>query len=274
MGAGEPTWLPHPHAECPGHSGTSSASRVSGPECCAVSDKAITPGFAPRGAGLAESRKAFAAAQRRRLAAVTMFGGWMIGGIAGPACVGLLGVMMTRPAARDVPFVLIEHDDHSFEPAVPREDLSPSRTNILLDNTFRNYVRERESYSWQGVMVNFRRVYAMSAPEERDRYQKLMFDTKSPENPQRIYGDTVNAAIADVVETKVFADRVASPNFVEVWFRLKIIAPNVPPRFVSKRAKITWADDPTLPVEVQKDSDPAGIVITHYSSFVEAESRP
>ena len=81
-----------------------------------------------------------------------------------------------------------------------------------------------------------------------------------------LYGDGLNAAIADIIAIQVRTDP-ASPNAVDAVFLVKITAPNQAPRTIRKTARLTWlpAED-RIPPEVQQEFDPLAIAFSHYSS--------
>jgi hypothetical protein len=88
-----------------------------------------------------------------------------------------------------------------------------------------------------------------------------------------VYGDGLNAAIADVTAVQVRPDP-ASPNAVDAMFVVKITAPNQAPQVVRKTARMTWmpAED-RIPAAIQQIYDPAGIAFTHYSSTIDPEAQ-
>jgi type IV secretory pathway component VirB8 len=236
-----------------------------------MSDAAAPPGYALRGAELAEVTRAIAAArglerERRVRRIVTICGGWAVAAMMSIVSAVCLGVMWIRPVPQDRLFVAVLHDDGTYDAPQVREDLPRGRRDMLFRHTVAQYVFARENYSWEGVNANYRRASAMSAPAERDRYQAVMLDRRHPENPAVVYGDGLNAAIVDVTAIQVKADP-ASPNAVDAVFLLKVTAPNQAPRTVRKTARMTWmpAED-RIPPEIQQVYDPLGIAFTHYTS--------
>lgn len=236
-----------------------------------MSDATVPDGFALRGEALAEASRVVALArgmerERRLRRLITIGGGWAVAAMMGGVAAACLGVMWARPVPRDRVYVAILHDDGTYDAPVAREDLPPSRRDMLFRHTVIQYVQARENYSWEGVNANYRRVSAMSAPAERDRYQAVMLDRRHPENPAVLYGDGLNAAIADVAAVQVRTDP-ASPNAVDALVLLKITAPNQVPRTIRKTVRMTWmsAED-RIPLDVQQTYDPLGIAFTHYSS--------
>lgn len=231
----------------------------------------MSDGMALRGEALQDVTRAVAAArafdrERRTRRLLTAGGGWAVAAMMTVVAGACLAVMWNRPVPRDRFYMAVLHDDGTYDAPVVREDLPRSRRDMLFRHTVIQYVLGRENYSWEGVNANYRRVSAMSAPAERDRYQGTMLDRRSPENPAVIYGDGPGAAIADVTAVQVQPDP-ASPNAVSAVFLLKITAPNQPPRTIRKTARMTWmpAED-LIPAEVQQTYDPMGIAFTHYSS--------
>lgn len=204
--------------------------------------------------------------ERRIRRLVTVSGGWIAAAVMGAVAVTCLGVMVVRPVPRDLVYVAVLHDDGTYDAPIVREDLPQSRRDVLFRHTVIQYVYARENYSWEGVNANYRRASAMSTPAERDRYQTVMRNARNPENPAVLYGDGLNAGIADVVAIQVKADP-ASPNAVDAVFWLKISAPNQAPRTIRKTARMTWmpAED-RIPIEVQQQFDPAGIAFSNYVS--------
>ncbi len=204
--------------------------------------------------------------ERRIRRLVTVGGGWVMAVLMGGVAAAALGVMWVRPVPRDRVYVAILHDDGSYDAPVAREDLPASRREVLFRYSVVQYVKARENYSWEGVNGNYRRVSAMSTPAERDRYQATMLDRRNPENPAVLYGDGLNAAIADITAIQVRTDP-ASPNAVDAVFLVKITAANQAPRTIRKTARLTWlpAED-RIPPEVQQEFDPLAIAFSHYSS--------
>ena len=232
---------------------------------------ALPAGFGVKNEALAHVMQAVAATrelerERRIRRLVTVSGGWIAAGIMGAVAVTCLGVMVVRPVPRDLVYVAMLHDDGTYDAPVVREDLPQSRRDMLFRHTVIQYVQARENYSWEGVNANYRRASAMSTPAERDRYQTVMRSPHNPENPAVLYGDGLNAGIADVVAIQVKVDP-AAPNAVDAVFLLKVSAPNQAPRTVRKTARMTWmpADD-RIPLEVQQQFDPAGIAFSNYVS--------
>ena len=236
-----------------------------------MSDNVAPPGFALRGEALQEVTRAVAAArglerERRVRRAISIGGGWAVAGLMSLVAAASLGVMWNRPVPQDRFYMAVLHDDGTYDAPTVREDLPPSRRDMLFRHTVIQYVLARENYSWEGVNGNYRRVSAMSAPAERDRYQAVMLDRRNAENPAVLYGEGLSASIADVTAIQVKADP-ASPNAVDAVFWVKVTAPNQAPRSIRKTARMTWipADD-RIPPEIQQTYDPMGIAFTHYSS--------
>ncbi len=236
-----------------------------------MSGVALPADYSLKGEALAEVTRAVAAArglerERRIRRLLTVSGGWVVAGVMGAIAAASLAVMATRPVPRDLVYVAVLHDDGTYDAPVVREDLPQSRRDLLFRHAVIQYVYARENYSWEGVNANYRRASALSAPAERDRYQAVMRDARNPENPAVLYGDGLNAGIADVVAIQVKADP-ASPNAVDAVFLLKITAPNQTPRTIRKTARMTWmpAED-RIPLEIQQQIDPAGIAFSHYTS--------
>jgi len=204
--------------------------------------------------------------ERRVRRLVTVSGGWVFGGLMTAVAVTCLAVMVVRPVPRDLVYVAVLHDDGTYDAPIVREDLPQSRRDILFRHTVIQYVYARENYSWEGVNANYRRASAMSTPAERDRYQTVMRNPRNPDNPAVLYGDGLNAGIADVVAIQVKADP-ATPNAVDAVFLLKISAPNQAARTIRKTARMTWmpADD-RIPIDMQQQFDPAGIAFSNYVS--------
>lgn len=233
--------------------------------------RAAPPGYALRGEALAESTRVFKVVddlerERRIRRLVTIGGGWAVAAMMTGVAAVCLGVMWVRPVPQDRIWLTVMHDDGTYDPPAVREDLPRSQQAILFRYTVEQYVKARENYSWEGINANYKRASAMSAPAELARYQGVMLDRKHPENPAVLYGDGLNAAIADVGNIVVRLDP-NSPNAVVASFVLKITPPNLPPRTVRKTAVMTWMDArDRIPPEVQQQFDPAGIAFTHYSS--------
>jgi type IV secretory pathway component VirB8 len=243
-----------------------------------MSQTLAPPGYVPRGSDLSELRRASAATrslerERRIRRLVTIGGGWAVAGMMTTVAVACLGVMWVRPLPRDRFYVAIMHDDGTYDPPQVREDLPRRQKDILFRHTVIQYVFARENYSWEGVNANYLRASAMSAPAERDRYQAVMLDKRNPENPAILYGDGLNAAIADVTAVEIRRDP-ASPNAVDAMFVLKLTAPNKEPRVIRKTARMTWMPaENRIPAIIQQLYDPAGIAFTHYSSTIDPEAK-
>ena len=243
-----------------------------------MSESVAPSGYVPRGPELAELRRATAASyslerERRIRRLVTIGGGWVVAGLMTSVAIACLAVMWERPVPRDRFYIAILHDDGTYDAPLVREDLPRRQRDILFRNTVIQYVFARENYSWEGVNANYVRASAMSAPAERDRYQAVMLDKRNAENPAVIYGDGMNASIADVTAIQVRPDP-ASPNAVDAMFVMKITALNQAPQIVRKTARMTWmpAED-RIPATIQQLYDPAGIAFTHYSSTVDPEAE-
>ena len=209
-----------------------------------MTDTAVPPGYVPRGERLAEITRAISSArglerERRIRRLVTIGGGWAVAAFMTVVAAACLGVMWTHPAPRDRYYVAMMHDDGTYDTPQLREDLPRSQRDMLFRHSVIQYVFARENYSWEGVNANYRRVSAMSAPAERDRYQTAMLDKRNPENPAVIYGEGLNAATADVTAIQVRTDP-ATPNAVDAMFVLKITAPNQASRTIRKTARMTW----------------------------------
>ena len=243
-----------------------------------MSQTVAPPGYVPRGSDLSELRRANAVThglerERRLRRLVTIGGGWVVAGMMTSVTVACLAVMWVRPLPRDRFYVAMLHDDGTYDAPEVREDLPRRQREILFRHTVIQYVFARENYSWEGVNANYLRTSAMSAPAERDRYQAVMLDKRNPENPAVVYGDGLNAAMADVTAVQVRPDP-ASPNAVDAMFVVKITAPNQAPQIVRKTARMTWmpAED-RIPAAIQELYDPAGIAFTHYSSTIDPEAE-
>jgi type IV secretory pathway component VirB8 len=240
-------------------------------------DVAFPPGFAPRGEqrdGVARALAGVRALERearvRRL--VTVFMGWGMAAFMTLVALACLAVLWARPAPRDRYYVAMMHDDGTYEAPQPREDLPASQRDLLFRHTVIEYVRSRENYTWEGVNAIYQRASAMSAPAERDRYQAIMLDGRNPDNPAVLYGEGVNAAMAEVTAIQVRVDPAAR-FAVDAMFVVRITAPNQASRIIRKTARMTWmpAAD-RIPPEMQQLHDPAGVAFTHYESTPEPES--
>ena len=242
-----------------------------------MSEFTTPPGYVPRGKERDEVSRAISAArglerERRIRRLVTIAGGWAVATFMTLVAAACLGVMWVRPAPRDLLYVAMMHDDGSYDAPRLREDLPRSQRDMLFRHTVIQYVFARESYSWEGINASYKRASAMSAPEERDRYQAVMLDKRNPDNPAVVYGEGLNAALVDVTAIQVRTDP-AAPNAVDAMFVLKVTAPNQAPRTIRKTARMTWmpAEDRIPPV-IQQVYDPAGIAFTHYASSPEPET--
>ena len=242
-----------------------------------MSDSPMPPGYLARGDKLVEVTRAIAAArglerERRLRRLVTIGGGWAVAGMMSLVAAACLGVMWARPAPRDRYYVAIMHDDGTYDAPQLREDLPRSQRDTLFRHSVIQYVFARENYSWESENANYRRASAMSAPDERDRYQAVMLDRRNPENPAMVYGEGLNATVVDVTAIQVRADP-AAPNAVDAMFVLRITPPNQAPRTIRKTARMTWmpAED-RIPPEIQQVYDPLGIAFTHYSSSPDPEA--
>ncbi len=242
-----------------------------------MSDAAVPPGFVPRGEdrdGIARALAGVRALERegrmRRL--VTIFMGWGMAAFMTLVALACLAVLWARPAPRDRYYVAILHGDGTYEAPQLREDLPASQRDLLFRHTVIEYVRARENYTWEGVNANYVRASAMSAPEERDRYQAVMLDKRNPGNPAVVYGEGANAAMTDVTAIQVRVDPAAR-FAVDAMFVLRVTAPNQAPRTIRETARLTWmpAAD-RIPSEVQQLYDPAGIAFTHYDSTPDPEA--
>ena len=242
-----------------------------------MNDATVPPGFVPRGEELTKITRAISSArglerERRIRRLVTVGGGWAVAAFMTVVAGACLGVMWVRPVPRDLLYIAMMHADGTYDAPQLREDLPRSQRDILFRHSVIQYVFARENYSWEGVNANYRRASAMSAPEERDRYQTVMLDKRNPDNPAVVYGEGLNASDADVTAIQVRTDP-AAPNAVDAMFVLKVTAPNQAPRTIRKTARMTWmpAED-RIPPAIQQIYDPAGIAFTHYSSSPEPDT--
>jgi type IV secretory pathway component VirB8 len=242
-----------------------------------MSDAVVPPGYVPRGEerdGIARALAGVRALERegrmRRL--VTVFGGWAMAAFMTLVALACLAVMWKRPVPQDRLHVALIHDDGSYEAPQLREDLPASQRDLLFRHTVIEYVRAREDYTWEGVNANYVRTSAMSAPEERDRYQAVMLDRRNPGNPAVVYGEGANAAMAYVTAIQVRVDPAAR-FAVDAMFVVRVTAPNQAPQTIRKTARMTWmpAAD-RIPPEVQQLYDPAGVAFTHYASTPDPEA--
>jgi type IV secretory pathway component VirB8 len=243
----------------------------------AMSESAVPSGYVPRGNERVEVTRAIAAArglerERRIRRLVTIAGGWTVAAFMTVVAAACLGVMWVRPVPRDLLYVAMMHDDGTYDAPRLREDLPRSQRDMLFRHTVIQYVFARENYSWEGVNANYLRASAMSAPDERDRYQAVMLDKRNPDNPAVVHGEGLNASNADVTAIQVRADP-AAPNAVDAMFVLKVTAPNQAPRTIRKTARMTWmAAEDRIPPVIQQVYDPAGIAFTHYASSPDPET--
>jgi len=242
-----------------------------------MSDAAVSPGHVPRGEERDEVSRALAGVrglerERRMRHLVTIFMGWGMAAFMTLVALACLAVLWARPAPRDRYYVAMMHDDGTYEAPQLREDLPASQRDLLFRHTVIEYVRARENYSWEGVNATYVRASAMSAPAERDRYQAVMLDKRNPDNPAAVYGEGVNAAIADVGAIQVRVDPAAR-YAVDAMFVVRVTAPNQAPQTIRKTARLTWmpAED-RIPPEIQQLYDPAGIAFTHYASTPDPET--
>lgn len=211
--------------------------------------------------------------ERRLRRLIIIGGGWVAAGMMTCVAVGALAILWNHPVPQDRFHVSIQHDDGTYEPSVAREDLSASRRAMLLRHTVIEYVKSRENYSYEGVNGNYRKASVLSAPGERERYQNLMLDKRNPLNPVVLYGDGVNARIADVQGNIRIRIKPDSPNAVDALFVVKVTAPGQRDRMVPKTATMTWmpAED-QIPIETQTEYDPLGIAFTHYNSDINPDA--
>ena len=198
---------------------------------------------------------------------------WSAAGMMTCVAAGSLAILWHRPVPQDRFYVSVLHDDGTYNPPMPREDLAPSQRDMLFRYTVIQYVLARENYAYESVNANYRRASILSAPAERERYQSVMLDKRNPENPVVMYGDGINAKIADVQGNIRIRIDPATPNAVDALFLVKVTAPNQRERLVPKTARMTWmpaADQ--IPAETQQMYDPLGIAFTHYSSTINPDA--
>jgi len=242
-----------------------------------MSAAALSPGYVPREAERDEAAQALAGVralerERRLRRLVTVFMGWGMAAFMTLVALACLAVLWAHPAPRDRFYVAVMHDDGTYEAPQPREDLPASQRDMLFRHTVIEYVRARESYAWEGVNAAYVRASAMSAPDERDRYQAVMLDKRHPENPAVVYGEGPNAATVDVTAIQVRVDPAAR-FAVDAMFVVKVTAPNQAPQSIRKTARMTWmpAAD-RIPPEIQQLFNPAGVAFTHYASTPDPEA--
>lgn len=252
-----------------------------------MSDVAVDDGFVLRGAARAEAEHVFAEVrslerERRRMRRIGVYGGWAVAGMM--TCVAGLfgGIYLHRPVPRDVLYVAVMHDDGTYEPPAPRDDLSRSQRQMVLRYTLGEYIKCREEYSWESVNALYRRCSAMSSPDEQQRYQAPILNDQDPANPYRLYGTGDKAGRVEVVAVRLQTDP-SSPNSVNAFVTERLIPPanlsaggsSATPMRVRKIVHLTF-DQPEdqLPMEVQQAFDPAGVVITHYTSDVDPQGGP
>jgi hypothetical protein len=155
-------------------------------------------------------------------------------------------------------------------PPVAVADLTPSDEAAVLRSTIVNYIVAREGYCWTCRARNYRHVSAISAPEERTRYQAVMLNEKDPANPATTYGAGERAGQAEVDPTKVEVtqDR-ASPNVFTAVFQVTVSMPNTASRTVTKLATMQWLPARTgIKLEDQQAYSPLGVGCWSYNSYV------
>lgn len=239
-----------------------------------MSESTAPAGFVPRGKDLVELKQVAhevrSLERERRIARLlSVAGGWIVAGFMTTVAGGCLAVMYTRPVPQDRLLISVLHDDGTYDAPQVKDDLPKSRREMLFRYTVTQYVRARESYSWEGVQNNYNLVSAISSPDERTRYQRIMLNKHDPENPVLLYGDGLDAAIADVIAIQIKPVQ-DSPNSVDAVFKVKIVSPKMPDRTIQKTARLAWmAAEDRIPAKVQQEQDPLGIAFTHYTSIVD-----
>ena len=220
-------------------------------------------GFVPRGDQLRLREDAFHAVHaferdRRRMAFVTGFGGWILSAFLAVLLALAILLVLHRPVPHDRLLVTVLHDDGTYTPPQPIEQTGETEHEFAVRNVMFNYVIARESYTWEAIQHDYDVVSALSAPAEQARYQGFILG-KDPERPTAIYGKTGDVAISNV---HIF--RVA-PNAMEVHF-LRTIRPEHGDAVTKERmiARITYTPSDAIPAIILQQDDPAGILITKY----------
>lgn len=220
-------------------------------------------GFVPRGDQLRLRDDAFHAVHdferdRRRMAFVTGFGGWMLSAFLAVLLALAMLLVLHRPVPHDRLLVTVLHDDGTYTPPQPIERADETEHELAVRNAMFNYVVARESYTWEAIQHNYDVASALSAPAEQARYQGFILG-KNPERPTAQYGKTGDVAISNV---HIF--RVA-PNAMEAHF-VRTIRQEHGDVVTKERmiARITYAPSDAIPATILQQYDPAGILITKY----------
>ena len=220
-------------------------------------------GFVPREGHLQQRDQAFRAVHeferdRRRMAFVTGFGGWILSAFLAVLLALAILLVLHRPVPHDRLLVTVLHDDGTYTPPQPIAQTGETEHELAVRNAMFNYVVARESYTWEAIQHDYDVVSALSAPAEQARYQGFILG-KDPERPTALYGKTGDVAVSNV---HIF--RVA-PNAMEVHF-LRTIRQKHGDAVTKERmiARITYAPSDAIPTTILQQYDPAGILITKY----------
>src|SRR4051812_29436919 len=119
--------------------------------------------------------------------------------IMGLIAAAAITLVWRRPVPQDRIYVALQHSDGTYDPPILKQDLPQSARDLLFRHTVISYIEARENYTWEAVRKDYNKVSAMSAPDERDRYQALMLDKSNPKNPMALYGEGPGAKTATVI---------------------------------------------------------------------------
>jgi type IV secretory pathway component VirB8 len=222
-------------------------------------------GLVPRGDQLQQREDAFRAVHgferdRRRMAFVTGFGGWILSAFLAVLLALAILLVLHRPVPHDRLLVTVLHDDGTYTPPQPIEQAGETEQELAVRNVMFNYVVARESYTWEAIQHDYDVVSALSAPAEQARYQGFILG-KDPERPTAKYGKAGDVAVSNV---HIF--RVA-PNAMEAHF-VRTVRQEHGDAVTKERmiARITYVPSDAIPATVLQQYDPAGILITKYDA--------
>ena len=182
--------------------------------------------------------------------------------VAGLAIVGNLAQALTiaylTPLARLVPVYLWVRGDGTIDDSITLSQLPPTQVRAVEDAALWQYVRLRESYSFETALYNYTVVSEMSEDVVRNGYQKF-FNYPNPQSPQ------VTVGRKGTIEVEHISSADLAPGLKQIRFRRIVTLNGEQARVSTWTATVGWETVNALPIRMRLD-DPGGILISSYQA--------
>lgn len=190
---------------------------------------------------------------------------WTIAGGATLTTVAFGLLVYARPVPKDHFMLAVVHGN-TYETPIERDDLPPSRKQVLRDYTLIQFIKAYEGYVFRANQANYQLISALTAGQPLQKQYQRRFLPGAPENVDDKYGGTDGSGTRDVVALQL----VPVPNApfvtdVQMLIRVRKSGSATCQRWTA-RMSFQEDDKHIVPLDIQKLYDPMDLIFVSYDS--------